>query len=107
MGAIVIATPVIDSEHSVQPAYISRATIAFSASYATGGDAIDFDVATALKSHAISAVQIDPTADYYFVWDKAAGKVLAFNQDGTGEVTATTDLNAAGLTAVPCYVHSK
>lgn len=84
------------------------ATVAFDASYPTGGEALaasDFG----MRVGVLNDVQAQSNSGYVFQWDQANKKLLAFESgaDGTpnDEVGNAVDLSA--LTAVRCVARGR
>jgi hypothetical protein len=79
------------------------ADIAFDSSYPTGGEALaTTDIHADCSS--IDAATFEETAAYFFVWDDANDKIVAYVQgdttDNLAEVADTTDLSAVNIRAV-------
>lgn len=81
-------------------------TIAFDASYPTGGEAL---AANLLNLGSVVWAWVAPTSGYVFEWDYANLKVIAYYSDNDAvadgaliQVPATTDLSA--LTLVPYLI---
>jgi hypothetical protein len=78
-----------------------RGLISFDTSYPTGGEAFDLsgDIPTEVQ-----VVLIENKAGYFFEYDKANKKVIAYESGADGgandEVGNTTDLATAGCTSI-------
>ncbi len=72
-------------------------SIAFDSSYPTGGEAFSFPGMNVLEH-----VFIEGTGTYYFVYDYANNKILAYTHADGEQVTDAADLSA--LTAVKALV---
>lgn len=91
LGVTIVKTTVVGDTR------MTIATLAFDASYPTGGEAL---AASALKMSKMYSCAVEPNDGYVFTWDDANGKIIAYYADYDAvadgaliEVANTTDLS--------------
>ena len=87
-------TATVSTKHAIGDAYVNTGTLAFDASYPTGGEVFDWRL---FGFQTGDYLRVESDGTYIFVVDYTNKKVLAYSGLGT-QVTNATDLSA--LTAV-------
>ena len=104
MGTVAIATPKIGGEIRSMSGQLRAiaATYLFSTSYPTGGESVDINAVFPGLAQRVRWLVAMPQAGYYFDWNPATRKLLAYQDSAGGvqQVAAATDLRAAVGTVI-------